>query len=61
MCTKSNFYGYSRGSPCIFLKIRKSLDWVPNYVNASNIPDNMPEDLKQFIPYIPDEVRISYL
>lgn len=49
-CTKSNQYGYSKGSPCVFLKLNKIYNWVPQFYNkTSELPNNMPEDLKTLI------------
>ncbi|XP_044751980.1 sodium/potassium-transporting ATPase subunit beta-2 [Coccinella septempunctata] len=50
-CVKENGYNYDspEGGPCIFLKLNKIYGWEPDYYNSSNVPDNMPEYLKQEI------------
>ncbi|CAG9797080.1 unnamed protein product [Chironomus riparius] len=48
-CNKENSYGYQKGTPCVFLKFRKLRDWVPNYLNATDLPVNMPMYLKDSI------------
>ncbi|KAJ9595669.1 hypothetical protein L9F63_013135 [Diploptera punctata] len=48
-CSKENLYGYHKGSPCIFLKIHKFPNWVPEYYNVSELPDLMPQHLKNHI------------
>ncbi|KAK0096974.1 hypothetical protein PV326_003739 [Microctonus aethiopoides] len=44
-------YGYSKPyKPCIYIKFNKKFDWVPIYYNGtSELPDNMPMDLKSII------------
>lgn len=59
-CNKENFYGYNRGTPCVFLKFKKTLDLMPNYLNVTDLPYNMPMYLKDYIvnsPY-PNQVKI---
>ncbi|XP_034473185.1 sodium/potassium-transporting ATPase subunit beta-2 isoform X1 [Drosophila innubila] len=52
-CTKENNYSYHKSSPCIFLKLNKIYDWIPEYYNSSkNLPSNMPENLKTYIAEI---------
>ncbi|KAF4527772.1 hypothetical protein B566_EDAN015828 [Ephemera danica] len=49
-CISSNHFNYQKSGPCIFLKLNKIFDWQPSYYNDSiNLPDNMPEDLKNHI------------
>ncbi|KAJ8680596.1 hypothetical protein QAD02_016383 [Eretmocerus hayati] len=49
-CTKANFYNYRKGAPCIFLKLNKIFDWIPEYFNdTSKLPDNIPTDLRNHI------------
>lgn len=45
-CSSENNYGFSKGSPCVFLKLRKTPSWTPEYLNASDVPSDLPEDLK---------------
>ncbi|KAG5674762.1 hypothetical protein PVAND_004712 [Polypedilum vanderplanki] len=49
-CTKENGYGYYRGSPCVFIKLKKLENWIPQCLNNSNpLPDDMPIYLKNYI------------
>ncbi|XP_035776398.1 sodium/potassium-transporting ATPase subunit beta-2-like [Anopheles albimanus] len=49
-CNKENRYNFKKKSPCIFLKLNKIYNWVPDMYNTStNLPDNMPDDLKEHI------------
>lgn len=61
-CTKENNYSYHKSSPCIFLKLNKIYDWLPEFYNSSqNLPGNMPENLKTYIGHVektePHKVR----
>lgn len=50
VCTKSNQYGYTKGTPCVFLKLNKIYGWNPEYYNrSSDLPANMPTDLQDLI------------
>jgi sodium/potassium-transporting ATPase subunit beta len=43
-------YGYQQGKPCVFLKLNKIYDWIPEvYTDAKNLPEKMPEYLKKKI------------
>ncbi|XP_069690315.1 sodium/potassium-transporting ATPase subunit beta-2-like [Periplaneta americana] len=49
-CVSDYHYGYTRAAPCVFLKLNKIHNWVPEYYNDSNsLPHDMPLDLKQHI------------
>ena len=51
-CTKDKNYGYDEGKPCIFLKLNKIYNWIPEYYNKKNDVDElsgMPAKLKQHI------------
>lgn len=55
-CLKKNMYGYNKSAPCVFLKLNKIYDWVPEYYdNVSALPDEMPEDLKWHIKQLPSD------
>lgn len=44
------FYKYDAGSPCIFLKLNKIYNWVPDFYNDTNhLPEKMPQELKNKI------------
>jgi sodium/potassium-transporting ATPase subunit beta len=52
-CVQENNYNYHRSAPCIFLKLNKIFGWVPEYYNeTTNLPEKMPEDLKNHIETI---------
>ncbi|KFB35476.1 AGAP009595-PA-like protein [Anopheles sinensis] len=49
-CTKENQYSFKAKKPCIFLKLNKIFNWVPDVYNTStNLPEKMPQDLKDHI------------
>ncbi|KAJ9595670.1 hypothetical protein L9F63_013136, partial [Diploptera punctata] len=49
-CIHSNNYGYSKGSPCVFIRFNKIVDWIPElYDTPANLPENMPDYLKSTI------------
>ncbi|KAL9692363.1 hypothetical protein quinque_016398 [Culex quinquefasciatus] len=49
-CTKANRYNFKKKSPCIFLKLNKIFNWVPDLYNTTeNLPEVMPEDLREHI------------
>ncbi|GLG92260.1 Sodium/potassium-transporting ATPase subunit beta-2 [Gryllus bimaculatus] len=49
-CIQENHYNYHKSSPCIFIKLNKIYNWIPEYYNESlNLPEQMPDDLKQYI------------
>ncbi|KAJ8680604.1 hypothetical protein QAD02_016391, partial [Eretmocerus hayati] len=49
-CSESNGYGYNNSSPCVFIKLNRIFDWVPEYYdNVDSLPDDMPNDLKDHI------------
>lgn len=49
-CTKANRYNFKKKSPCIFLKLNKIFNWVPDLYNTTdNLPESMPEDLREHI------------
>ncbi|XP_034135145.1 sodium/potassium-transporting ATPase subunit beta-2 isoform X1 [Drosophila guanche] len=49
-CTIENNFGYHVARPCIFLKLNKIYNWIPEIYNDSKaLPDHMPEELKQHI------------
>jgi sodium/potassium-transporting ATPase subunit beta len=48
-CGKDNYYSYHKSAPCVFLKLKKNYHWEPKYLNASDLPEKMPEYLKNYI------------
>ncbi|GAB0095243.1 Sodium/potassium-transporting ATPase subunit beta-2 [Sergentomyia squamirostris] len=49
-CIAQKKYNFPKSSPCIFLKLNKIYNWLPDmYSNSTSLPDNMPDELKQHI------------
>lgn len=49
-CISDKKFGYEQGRPCIFLKLNKIYNWLPNYYSkSSELAGNMPESLKKHI------------
>jgi sodium/potassium-transporting ATPase subunit beta len=49
-CTKENNFGFDKSSPCVFIRFNKITNWTPVYYNnSSELPADMPENLKQAI------------
>lgn len=50
-CTSARRFGYEQGRPCIFLKLNKIYNWLPDYFNKStdSMPQKMPDKLKKHI------------
>lgn len=49
-CTKANRYNFKKKSPCIFLKLNKIFNWVPDLYNTTeSLPERMPDDLREHI------------
>ncbi|XP_053605307.1 sodium/potassium-transporting ATPase subunit beta-2-like [Plodia interpunctella] len=61
-CITEDNFGFPR-SPCIFVKLNKIFDWVPEYYDASQLPEDMPDDLRKHIkgldPLEPASVWVS--
>lgn len=48
-CSNANNFGLNDGKPCIFVKFDTKPGWIPEYYNVSELPDDMPSDLKSTI------------
>ena len=49
-CTQENNYSYHKSSPCVFLKLNKIYDWIPDFFNdTQNLPERMPRSLVDVI------------
>lgn len=49
-CSRENAYGYKSASPCVFLKLNRIFNWVPEFYNDPNdLPAEMPQSLKDHI------------
>lgn len=49
VCAPSNYYGIHGSSACVFLKLRNDPSWTPEYYNSTELPDDMPYQLQQYI------------
>jgi sodium/potassium-transporting ATPase subunit beta len=57
-CSPENAYGYNNSAPCIFLKLNKIFNWIPEYYNdTEKLPSDMPEDLVKYIKSLEKEQR----
>lgn len=49
-CHKKEKWGYPIDSPCVLLKLNKMINWEPDtYESLDELPDDMPQDLKEHI------------
>lgn len=49
-CSRENGYGYNNSSPCVFLKLNRIFNWVPEFYNdVTDLPSEMPQQLKDHI------------
>lgn len=49
-CSPNFSYGYGSSSPCLFLKLNKVYNWLPEvYNDTQNLPKEMPDDLQEHI------------
>jgi len=49
-CIKEKKFGYEKGKPCIFLKLNKIYNWIPDtYRTTTDLPPEMPKDLSKHI------------
>lgn len=49
-CSPANAYGYNNSSPCVFLKLNRIFNWVPEFYNdPTDLPAEMPQSLKDHI------------
>nr|CAD7462944.1 unnamed protein product [Timema tahoe] len=49
-CTQENKFNYHKSAPCVFVKLNKIYNWIPEFYNDTDrLPDKMPADLKQYI------------
>ncbi|XP_072936824.1 sodium/potassium-transporting ATPase subunit beta-1-like [Epargyreus clarus] len=47
-CVAADNYGIP-DSPCVYIKLNKVYGWKPDYYSASDLPADMPDDLKNII------------
>ncbi|KAA0199120.1 hypothetical protein HAZT_HAZT000904 [Hyalella azteca] len=49
-CHKAESWGYKLDSPCVIIKLNKMFGWEPDvYTSLDELPDDMPQDLKDHI------------
>ncbi|KAG1686100.1 Sodium/potassium-transporting ATPase subunit beta-2 [Nymphon striatum] len=46
VCTEQEQYGYRYGQPCVIVKLNKIFGWVPEPYDKDDLPDDMPQTLK---------------
>uniref|UniRef100_A0A336M0F7 CSON009497 protein n=1 Tax=Culicoides sonorensis TaxID=179676 RepID=A0A336M0F7_CULSO len=57
-CNRNNSYGYANAKPCIFLKLNRIYNWEPiMYNDPTDLPNDMPEELVEYIKSLPEEKR----
>ncbi|XP_013099809.1 sodium/potassium-transporting ATPase subunit beta-1 [Stomoxys calcitrans] len=57
-CSPSHSYGYNNSKPCVFLKLNKIYNWLPEYYdNPAELPEDMPQQLKEHIAKVPANER----
>ena len=57
-CSPKKSYGYKNGRPCVFLKLNRIYNWMPEYYDeVKDLPDDMPADLKAHINNTKDYER----
>ncbi|XP_065163804.1 sodium/potassium-transporting ATPase subunit beta-2-like isoform X1 [Atheta coriaria] len=57
-CSPDKFFNYHRNAPCIFLKLNRIYGWIPQFYNDPNdLPEEMPDQLKQHIRSVKPEER----
>lgn len=57
-CSSERNYGFDQSRPCIFLKLNRIFNWVPEYYNdPTDLPEEMPEKLKKHIESLKPELR----
>ncbi|KAL4720570.1 hypothetical protein ACJJTC_014823, partial [Scirpophaga incertulas] len=49
-CSRSEDYGYSKGTPCIIIKLNRLYAWHPDfYDDPSDLPADMPKEILEYI------------
>lgn len=48
-CSARNNFGLKDGIPCVFLKFDADTEFAPEFYKATELPENMPDDLEQTI------------
>lgn len=57
-CSPNEGYSYNKSTPCIFLKLNRIYNWMPEfYTKIEELPEKMPEELKNYIANTPEERR----
>lgn len=57
-CTHEHAYGFNNSAPCFFLKLNRIYGWTPDFYNdPSDLPSEMPEDLRMHITELPESHR----
>ncbi|RZF31862.1 hypothetical protein LSTR_LSTR009509 [Laodelphax striatellus] len=49
-CVSTNYFGYKKLTPCVFIEIEKVPHWKPKfYTDMADLPKDIPEKLKNYI------------
>jgi len=57
-CSPKEGYSYRKGRPCVFLKLNKIYNWMPDFYNdPTDLPADMPQSLKTHIANTTAEER----
>lgn len=60
-CSEANRFNYHKNAPCIFLKLNRIYGWVPEYYNnTANLPEAMPQSLKDHINTV-NPIQVQFL
>ncbi|XP_053987707.1 sodium/potassium-transporting ATPase subunit beta-2-like isoform X2 [Hylaeus volcanicus] len=52
-CSPEQQYGFNNSAPCVFLKLNRIYDWIPDFYNdTKNLPKEMPVTLVEHIKSI---------
>lgn len=50
-CSSEKNYGFNQDSLCVVIELNKRPGWSPDYYNSSELPSEMPNDLRHLIKY----------
>lgn len=62
-CSKEHGYSYNQSAPCVFIKLNRIFDWVPEvYDDPNDLPEGMDDDLKAAInSSLPEERNMIWV
>uniref|UniRef100_A0A1L8DEV7 Putative sodium/potassium-transporting atpase subunit beta-2 n=2 Tax=Nyssomyia neivai TaxID=330878 RepID=A0A1L8DEV7_9DIPT len=57
-CSRDFGYGFNKSQPCVFVKLNRIFNWLPEfYDNVNDLPEDMPDDLKEYIGQVNEKER----